>query len=61
MSGKLFMKKKECPACAMNIESDRKICPICGYEFPEDKPLFRALVVLLVIVFAIFIAFSFYI
>ena len=55
------MKKKECPACAMNIDADRKICPICGYEFPEDKPLFRALVVLLVIVFAIFIAFSFYI
>jgi len=55
------MKKKECPACAMEIDSNKRICPVCGYEFPEDKPLFRVMVVLLVIVFAIFIAFSFYI
>jgi hypothetical protein len=55
------MKKKECPACAMEIDADKKICPICGYEFPEGQPLFKVLVVLLVIVFAIFIAFSFYI
>jgi len=55
------MKKKECPGCAMDIDSDRKICPVCGYEFPGEKPLFSVLVVLLVIVFVIFIAFSFYI
>jgi RNA polymerase subunit RPABC4/transcription elongation factor Spt4 len=27
------MKKKECPACAMNIEVNSTQCPICGYEF----------------------------
>jgi RNA polymerase subunit RPABC4/transcription elongation factor Spt4 len=53
------MKKKECPACAMNIDINKNVCPVCGYEFPKEKPLFKLLVILLVIVFAIFIAFSF--
>jgi RNA polymerase subunit RPABC4/transcription elongation factor Spt4 len=52
------MKQKECPACAMNVDSDKRICPICGYEFPKDQQLFKILVALLVIVFVVFIAFS---
>jgi len=26
-------EKKECPSCAMEIDSDSAACPICGYEF----------------------------
>jgi predicted amidophosphoribosyltransferase len=26
-------KKKECPSCAMEIDSKSKFCPVCGYEF----------------------------
>lgn len=29
------MKKKECPACAMNIDAQSMVCPVCGYEFPS--------------------------
>lgn len=53
------MKKKECPSCAMEIGANKNVCPVCGYEFPQEQKLFKFLVVLLVIVFAIFIAFSF--
>ncbi|MFN8335364.1 MAG: zinc ribbon domain-containing protein [Cyclobacteriaceae bacterium] len=27
------MKKKECPACAMEVDENTNVCPICGYEF----------------------------
>ena len=27
---------KECPGCAMEIEEDARVCPICGYEFPRQ-------------------------
>jgi RNA polymerase subunit RPABC4/transcription elongation factor Spt4 len=25
---------KECPGCAIDVDSDEEICPYCGYEFP---------------------------
>ena len=53
------MKQKECPACAMKISADKNICPICGYEFPKDQPLFKILIILLAIIFVIFIVVSF--
>ncbi|MEX0928180.1 MAG: hypothetical protein WD266_08195 [Balneolales bacterium] len=31
------MKTKECPSCAIDVDAKREICPICGYEFPEQK------------------------
>ncbi len=52
------MKKKECPACALYTEADKKICPFCGYEFPQEQRIFKILAALLVIVFIIFIALS---
>ena len=52
------MKKKECPACAMYTEADKRICPICGYEFPKEQQIFKILAALLVIVFIIFIILS---
>jgi RNA polymerase subunit RPABC4/transcription elongation factor Spt4 len=32
-------KKKECPSCAMEIDSKSKLCPVCGYEFPQNTGL----------------------
>src|SRR5574337_234539 len=31
----VFMKKKECPSCAMPVDEKSKVCPVCGYEFPS--------------------------
>ncbi|WP_138431547.1 zinc ribbon domain-containing protein [Fodinibius saliphilus] len=33
------MSQKECPACAVQIDNNAEICPICGYEFPT-QPLY---------------------
>ena len=30
-------KTKECPGCAMEIDADETVCPICQYEFPQQK------------------------
>ncbi len=30
------MDKKECPGCAIEVDADAEICPICGYEFPRQ-------------------------
>jgi len=44
------MKQKECPSCAMEIQGDSKICPVCGYEFPEkDKKIPVILAIMLII------------
>lgn len=29
------MSKRECPACAVEIDADAEVCPICGYDFPK--------------------------
>jgi RNA polymerase subunit RPABC4/transcription elongation factor Spt4 len=41
------MKKKECPSCAMEIDRDSKVCPICQYEFPPQQTGLRWLAILL--------------
>ncbi len=50
-----LMKKKECPSCAMEIDNAEKICPICGYEFPQQNPILKYAVIVLVIIFLLFI------
>jgi len=48
------MKKKECPACAMEVEEANSLCPVCGYEFAETNRgwvKWLALILLLVILF----------
>jgi RNA polymerase subunit RPABC4/transcription elongation factor Spt4 len=35
------MKKKECPSCAMEIDSNLRRCPVCDYEFPSTNPLLK--------------------
>ena len=28
---------RECPNCAVEINNDEMVCPICQYEFPQHK------------------------
>ena len=43
------MKKMECPSCAMKIDADSKVCPICGYEFPSRPAIVKWVAILLVL------------
>lgn len=40
---------KECPSCAMEIEEQAKVCPICQYEFPSQPKSIQWIAILLVI------------
>jgi len=51
------MKKKECPACAMEVDSKSIDCPICGYEFPKQNRLFQLVALLLIIMIVLFLVF----
>lgn len=42
-------KKKECPSCAMEVNADEQICPICQYEFPTQPKAYSWIAILLVI------------
>jgi len=44
------MKKKECPSCAMKIESSLSICSICGYEFPKRAPWITGMAIFLLLI-----------
>jgi hypothetical protein len=45
------MKKKECPACAMNIDGTADICPVCGYEFPSKQRGLKIMAIALALIF----------
>ncbi|MBL0340787.1 MAG: hypothetical protein IPP71_07635 [Bacteroidetes bacterium] len=48
------MKKKECPSCAMEINSEATICPICGYEFPVQHKIYVWVAILLLVVLILY-------
>jgi hypothetical protein len=45
------MKTKECPACAMDVDSNSKECPICGYEFGGTSGGLQLVALILVLIF----------
>jgi predicted amidophosphoribosyltransferase len=47
------MKTKECPSCAMEIDPESKICPICGYEFPGYSSSTKLIALLLALLFLV--------
>ena len=51
------MKKKECPSCAMEVDSKSKFCPICGYEFPRQNPIYQWVAILLAVLFLLILLF----
>lgn len=42
------MKTKECPSCAMDIDSKEKKCPVCGHKF-DKFPLWQKIIALLLL------------
>jgi hypothetical protein len=43
------MKRVECPGCAVEVDANSDVCPICGYEFPKQSAGFKIGVWILII------------
>jgi RNA polymerase subunit RPABC4/transcription elongation factor Spt4 len=52
------MKKKECPSCAMEIDAESKMCPVCSYEFPARNNSLKWVALLLALLFLYLIFFG---
>ena len=53
------MKTKECPSCAMQIDANSRVCPICKYQFAEQPSRLKWTALVLAILFFIYLIFSF--
>jgi len=51
------MKKKECPGCAIKVDKSEEVCPICGYEFPEQPNSIKIMALLMAILLLLWILF----
>lgn len=51
------IKNKECPSCAMMIEKNSRVCPVCGYEFPQQKEYLKITAIILIILLIVFFLF----
>ena len=49
--------KKECPSCAMEIDSKTKQCPVCNYEFPSSHQGLKWGALLLALLFLLYMIF----
>ncbi|MFC1726634.1 hypothetical protein ACFL4T_13505 [candidate division KSB1 bacterium] len=50
------MSKKECPSCAVEIDTGETVCPICRYEFPAGRRSYvkiTALILLIILIYPI--------
>ncbi|HLR32775.1 MAG TPA: zinc ribbon domain-containing protein [Fodinibius sp.] len=47
-------KKKECPGCAMMVDRDAEVCPICGYEFPKQSKGLQIMVWIMIILLVLY-------
>ncbi len=43
------MSKKECPSCAMEVDTKEKNCPVCGYEFPVQHKIYIVVAIVLLL------------
>ena len=43
------MQTKECPGCAVEVNAEAEVCPICGYEFPKQSFAMKLAVWLMII------------
>jgi RNA polymerase subunit RPABC4/transcription elongation factor Spt4 len=51
------MKKKECPSCAMVVDKNFAICPVCAYEFPQSRTNTMIVAILMIILFILYLFF----
>lgn len=42
-------KTVECPSCALEIDAREETCPYCGYELPQERPIWRIVAVVVVL------------
>ena len=52
-------EKKECPKCAVEIGEDQTVCPICSYEFPQQKNRIIRIGLILIIIALIYPIYKF--
>ena len=45
------MQKRECPSCAVEIDKREQVCPICGYELPQQKNNIKWIALFLALLF----------
>lgn len=50
-------RKMECPSCAVEVDADHDVCPICGYEFPKQSLSFKIGVWVMIALFLIWMLF----
>jgi len=51
------MKTKECPSCAMEVDINSKVCPICKYQFTRQQTSLKWAAMLLALLFLIYLIF----
>jgi len=51
------MKTKECPSCAMEVDINSKVCPICKYQFTRQSTSLKWAALLLALLFLIYLIF----
>lgn len=51
------MSKKECPGCAVDVDSASEICPVCGYEFPVQSFSVKLAVWLMIVLLLLWLLF----
>lgn len=51
------MDKKECPGCAVEVDADAEVCPICGYEFPKQSPAVKIMAWVLIFLLLVWLVF----
>lgn len=56
-SSEKSMEKKECPGCAMEVDREAEVCPICGYEFPQQSASVKVMVWVMVILLLLWLVF----
>ena len=52
-----YMKTKECPSCAMEVDIESDVCPICKYQFTRQSSSLKWAALLLAILFLIYLLF----
>jgi predicted amidophosphoribosyltransferase len=45
------MDTKECPGCAMPVDYEEYVCPICKFEFPQKNKMYGWVAVALAVLF----------
>jgi len=50
-------KTKECPGCAMEVDANADVCPICEYDFPRQSIATQVAVFFLIILMLLWLLF----